>query len=53
MKSHIGSLGNETSDVLAKRAAEEVPLDDDEEWMSGGGFQAVDTTEEERERGGR
>ena len=38
MKSHIGILGNEASDMLAKRAAEEVPLDDHEKWMSGRGY---------------
>ena len=30
-------FGNEAVDVLAKRAAEEVPLGDREKWMSGGG----------------
>ena len=29
-------LGNEPADVLAKRAAEGVPLDDHKQWMSGG-----------------
>ena len=31
-------LGNEAADVLAKNAAEGVPLDDHEKWMSGGGI---------------
>ena len=34
---HMGILGNEAADVLAKQAAEGVPLDDHEQWMSGGG----------------
>ena len=35
---HIGILGNEAADVLAKNAAEGVPPDDHEKWMSGGGI---------------
>ena len=31
----MGILGNEAADVLAKGAAESVPLDDHEKWMSG------------------
>ena len=38
VKSHIGILGNEAADVMAKKAAEEVPLDDHEQWISGGGI---------------
>ena len=38
VKSHIGILGNEAADVCAKQAAEGVPLDDHEKWMSGGGM---------------
>ena len=34
----MGILGNEAADVLAKQAAERVPLDDHEKWMSGGGI---------------
>ena len=30
VKAHMGSLGNEAADVLAKQAAEGVPLDDHE-----------------------
>ena len=33
----MGILGNEVADVLAKNAAEGVPLDDHDKWMSGGG----------------
>ena len=36
VKVHIGILGNEAADVLAKNAAEGVPLDDHKKWMSGG-----------------
>ena len=38
VKAHIGILGSEAADVLAKNAAEGVPLDDHEKWMSGGGI---------------
>ena len=30
VKAHMGTLGNEAADVLAKRAAERVPVDDHE-----------------------
>ena len=46
MKTHIGILGNEAADVLAQQAAEQVPLDDHEKWMSGG-YSAVGEAEEE------
>ena len=32
----MGILGNEAADVLAKNAAERVPPDDHDRWMSGG-----------------
>ena len=51
VKSHIGTLGNEAADVCAKQAAESVPLDDHEKWMSGGGDPAVGEAEEEGEHG--
>ena len=38
VKAHMDILGNETADVLAKNAAEGVPLDYHEKWMSGGGI---------------
>ena len=38
MKAHMDILGNEAADVLAENAAEGVPLDDHEKWMSGGGI---------------
>ena len=38
VKAHIGILGIEAADVLAKRAGEGVPLDDHEKWMSKGGI---------------
>ena len=38
VKSHMGILGNEAADMCAKQAAEGVPLDDHEKWMSGGGI---------------
>ena len=34
----MGILGNEAADVLAKNAAEGLPPDDHEKWMSGGGI---------------
>ena len=37
VKAQMGILGNEAADVLAKKAVEEVPLDDHDRWMSGGG----------------
>ena len=43
----MGILGNEAADVLAKNAAEGVPLDDHDKWMSGGGYKAVGEAEEE------
>ena len=36
VKAHMGILGNEAADVLAKNAAKGVPPDDHEKWMSGG-----------------
>ena len=38
VKAHMGILGNEATDVLAKNAAQGVPLDGHEKWMSGGGI---------------
>ena len=34
----MGIPGNETADVLAKQAAEGIPLDDHEKWMFGWGI---------------
>ena len=34
----MGILGNEAADVLAKKAAEGLLLDDHDKWMSGGGI---------------
>ena len=39
--------------MLAKKAAEGVPLDDHDKWMSGGGYKAVGEAEEEEKCGGR
>ena len=50
----LGILGNEAADVLAKNAAEGVPLDDHEKWMSGGGGdKKVGEAEEVGKCGGR
>ena len=38
VKAHMGILGNEAADVLAKRASERVPVDDHEKWITGGGI---------------
>ena len=38
MKAHIGILGNEAADILAKNAEEGVPPDDHEKWVTGGGI---------------
>src|SRR5258706_6353694 len=35
-KAHMGILGNEAADVLAKKAAEGVPPDDHDKGMTGG-----------------
>ena len=37
VKAHMVILGNEAANVLAKNAAEGVPPDDHDKWMSGGG----------------
>ena len=37
LKAHMGMLGNEAADVLPKNAAEGVPPDNHEKWVSGGG----------------
>ena len=49
----MGILGNEAADVLAKNAAEGVPVEDHEKWMSGGGYPAVGETAKEEVFGGR
>ena len=36
VKAHMGILRNKAADVFAKNAAEGVPSDDHEKWMSGG-----------------
>ena len=38
VKAHMGILGNEAADVMVKKAAEVVPLGDNEKWMFGGGI---------------
>ena len=38
VKAYMGILGNEAADVLAKRVAVRVPVDDHENWMAGGGI---------------
>ena len=38
VKAHMGIFGNDAADACAKQAAEGVPLDDHEKWMSGGGI---------------
>ena len=38
VKAHMGILRNEAADMLAKNAAEGVPLDDQNKWMTGGGI---------------
>ena len=53
VKAHMSILGNEAADVLAKDAAEGVPLDDHEKWMSGGGYKTVGKAEVEGKCGGR
>ena len=42
-----------TTAIPGNEAAEGVPLDDHEKWMSGGGYKTVDKTEEERIYRGR
>ena len=51
----MGILGNEAADVLAKNAAEGVPPDDHEKWMSGGSIRqwAKERNLEEEASGGR
>ena len=42
VKAHMGILGNEAADVVAKKATGGVrPLENHEKWMSGGGHPAV------------
>ena len=38
VKAHMGILCNEAADVLAKQAAEGVPMDNHEKWMFRGGI---------------
>ena len=47
----MGILGNEAADVLEKNAAEGVPLDDHEKWISGEGYKAVGEAENVDEGG--
>ena len=48
----MGILGNEAADVLAKNAADGVPPDDHDRWMSGG-YPTVGKAAEEELFGGR
>ena len=52
-KAHMGILGNQAADVVAKNAVEGVLPDYNGQWMSGGGDKTVGKAEEEGKCGGR